>query len=287
MREVASFEDERTARLFADVLCTREIESEISKGKSGAFSVWVLEERQVEPARAAFAHFDSNPEAPEHKAAAGALERKHRDEEARARVSRHEIIDVRRYREGSLPVRVTFGLVAACVVTALATRLGDRGDVVQWFFIGLGGEPSLFFLVRHGQIWRLVSPIFLHLTIIHFVFNMWWLVDLGSSIERRIGGGRLLGLVLVTGVLSNVCQYVIQGPAFGGMSGVVYALVAYAFVRGRMDSTFGLAVPPGAMIILLVWLGFGFTGQLGGVANYAHLGGLLAGAALGVRLKQR
>jgi GlpG protein len=68
---------------------------------------------------------------------------------------------------------------------------------------------------------------------------------------------------------------------FGGMSGVLYALFGYIWVRGRLDSSLGLAMPPNTATILLVWLGLGFTGALGNVANVAHLGGLVSGALMG------
>ena len=95
MREIASFPEEKTAKLFADVLCSRNIDTEISRSREGGFVVWVLEERHVEASRAAWAAFDANPEAPEHTAAAGCVDKKTRKEEVEQRRSRHEIINVR------------------------------------------------------------------------------------------------------------------------------------------------------------------------------------------------
>jgi GlpG protein len=86
---------------------------------------------------------------------------------------------------------------------------------------------------------------------------------------------------VLTAALSNVAQYVMKGPAFGGMSGVLYALIAYIWIRGRFDPTLGFVLNRGTVVALLVWLLLGFTGSLGPVANYAHLGGLIAGSLLG------
>jgi len=288
MREIATFEDERTAKRLADVLSVRDIDAEISRGRSGSYSVWVLEEGKVEAARAAWAAVDSNPDSPEVRAAAGAFDRKQKEAQARARDSRHEVIDLRTsLRVGGVrPVRVVPVLLALCLAGALLTRLGDRLDVMVWVYIGLPGEPH-FARVLGGEVWRVITPIFVHMGVLHLVFNMWWLVDLGAAIERRIGSGRFLLLVLVTGVLSNSAQYLVKGPLFAGMSGVVYALLGYAFVRGKMDALFGLELPQSAVVVLLAWLVLGFTAMIPGMANYAHLGGLVSGMVLGVRLRRR
>jgi len=89
-------------------------------------------------------------------------------------------------------------------------------------------------------------------------------------------------LVLISAVFSNAAQYVVaQNPYFGGMSGVLYALFGYVWVRGRLDPTMGIAIPRSTVIVLIAWLMLGFANVLGPVANYAHLGGLVVGAMLG------
>ncbi|HEX3595843.1 MAG TPA: rhomboid family intramembrane serine protease [Polyangiaceae bacterium] len=287
MREIASFPDEKAAKLFADVLCARSIDTEISKTRDGGFVVWVLEERHVEGSRAAWAAFDANPQAPDHVAAAGCVDRKARQEEVEQRRSRHEIIDVRGKwgtTAGHRP-HFTLLLIALSVVTTLVTSFGHRGDLVAYIAIGTPEEPLLgqtFWHVLHGQVWRLITPIFLHLDFFHILFNMWWLYDLGTVIETRIGTRRFVVLVLVSAAFSNAAQYYyLSSPAFGGMSGVLYALFGYVWVRAKLDRTFGLMLPPSTAVILMVWLILGFTGVFGNVANGTHLAGLVAGSAIG------
>jgi GlpG protein len=286
MRQVASSADEDAARLFADVLCSRGIDVEVSKARDGTWGVWVLDERHVEWAREAWTGFESNPDAPEHAAARGTLKRKQGEMAAEGRTSRHEFIDVRsRWRSPAGSPVFTIVLIAASVLVTALVSIGKKPELAELLFIGKPDEIVLgrpFFYVLHGQPWRLVTPIFLHLSFLHILFNMWWLADLGSLIERRIGSWWFFLLVLSTGVISNTCQYVWTGsPFFGGMSGVIYALFGYVWVRGRLDPNIGFAVPTASAVILLVWLAFGFTGQLGPVANIAHLSGLLAGIVLG------
>ena len=85
--------------------------------------------------------------------------------------------------------------------------------------------------VRRGEVWRLVTPIFIHLNLLHIFFNMIWTRDLGTAIEIRRGSLRYVGLVLFCAVVSNYAQNVITGPGFGGMSGVGYGLFGYIFIK--------------------------------------------------------
>jgi GlpG protein len=88
-------------------------------------------------------------------------------------------------------------------------------------------------------------------------------------------------LVVATGIISNLAQYIFAGPQFGGMSGVVYALAGYIWMRGKHDRASGLFLDRHSVIILLVWLAACFTGMLGPIANFAHLAGLVSGMAIG------
>jgi GlpG protein len=285
VRQVATFDDERSARLFADVLCARAIDTDISRSKAGSWDVWVLEEQHVEASRAAYASFDANPTAPEHVEAEGCVERKHRQQEVVERKSRHEVIEVRRRLGGSqVPIgRVTVALLIVCAAMFLIIQVGHRDDIARVLFIGTADEPWFFARVMSGQIWRLITPIFMHMGWIHILFNMWMLFDIGFALESRLGALRYASLVAVTAAFSNAAQYVVVGsPYFGGMSGVIYALFGYAWIRGRADQTFGLTIPNPTVVILGIWLVLGFLGRTGSnVANLAHLGGLVSGAALG------
>jgi GlpG protein len=287
MRQVAAFDDERRARHFADVLCTHDIDTDVSTAREGAFAVWVMNEDDVETARAALARFEAEPDAEDHVAAEGALDRKRRAAEDEAKKSRHRVVDMRKrfHRPSGGPPAVTFVLVAASVGATLAVTFLKNQALFDLLAIGPMVEAFRgreFEAVLHGAVWRLVTPIFIHLSFLHILFNMWWLVDLGGALETRLGPVRFLSLVLVTAVISNVAQYAISGsPAFGGMSGVIYALVGYIWVRERLDRSFGLGLPPNSMLILMVWLVLGFVGAVGAVANITHLGGLLAGGAFG------
>src|SRR5258706_10777928 len=139
---------------------------------------------------------------------------------------------------------LTVSLIAMSVIATLLALDVDPSGALGALLIGTPGTPP-FSDVLHGEVWRLVTPIFLHFGILHIFFNMWWLLDIGSAIETRIGELRYAALVFFTAVVSNVAQYAWTGdPFFGGMSGVLYALFAYAWVRGRLDRSFGPMLSP-------------------------------------------
>jgi len=78
-------------------------------------------------------------------------------------------------------------------------------------------------------------------------------------------------------------EYAVSGPTtFGGMSGVVYGLFSFIWIRGRLDPSFPYRMPQQLVTFMLIWLGLGFTGWVGPIANWVHTGGLISGAVWGV-----
>lgn len=136
-----------------------------------------------------------------------------------------------------------------------------------------------------GQWWRPLTPIFLHFGVMHIIFNALWVWELGRRLETIAGHFGLLAFIVVTGVASNLAQYWWGGPSlFGGLSGVVYALVGFLMVWQRFRPL-AKPVPEGIFIFMLVWQVLCMSGAVdffisGSVANGAHLGGLLVGIAL-------
>jgi GlpG protein len=135
--------------------------------------------------------------------------------------------------------------------------------------------------ICHGQIWRLITPIFIHFGTWHILFNLLWLHDLGSMIEGRQSSGRLAVLVLVIGACSNLAQFYYRGPMFGGMSGVVYGLLGYVWIRGKFDPGSGLYLHPTTVIMMILWFLACFTPLVPNVANAVHTVGFGMGIAWG------
>lgn len=136
--------------------------------------------------------------------------------------------------------------------------------------------------IEHGQLWRLVTPMFLHFGPVHLFFNMMWLWTLGRMLETLLRGTRFVLLVLVIAMVSNIAQALFGGGTnFGGMSGVVYGLFGFVVVYGKLSPMGGLHLDPRTVRYMLIWLVVCFTGLLGPIANWAHTFGLLAGGVIG------
>jgi GlpG protein len=135
--------------------------------------------------------------------------------------------------------------------------------------------------IRHGEVWRLLTPIFIHMGLLHILFNMLWLKDLGSMIEARMGTLKLLLLVVVIGIGSNLGQDWLFGPWFGGMSGVIYGLFGFIWMRGKFDAASGLRLPQADVVMMVGWFFLCLFGIIPNVANAAHGFGLVMGMIWG------
>lgn len=135
--------------------------------------------------------------------------------------------------------------------------------------------------VKKGQLWRLVTPMFLHFGVIHLAFNMMWLWQFGVVLEMRFRSMRFLALVLAVAAISNIAEGFWSGTNFGGMSGVNYGLFGFILLRSKLHPTPEFAMNRQTVVLMLVWLVVCFTGAVGAIANAAHLMGFLSGAAIG------
>ncbi len=182
---------------------------------------------------------------------------------------------------GARAPRVTLALVASSVAVTAAAWLGGAERVLPPLLIAEPGSPFLADL-RAGELWRLFTPIFVHFGALHLLFNMMWLWDLGGAIERLKRASFLALFVAGSGAASNLLQYgITRSPNFGGMSGVVYALLGYVWMQGRFHPAFGIALHRSTVAMMLAWYALCWTGLLGPIANWAHTGGLMMGVAWG------
>jgi GlpG protein len=187
---------------------------------------------------------------------------------------------------------VTLLLVVLSIAGFAVVYLLRAGDVILLlaFSPTLGGDPANLAEATAGQYWRLVTPIFLHFSWLHIVFNCLWLWELGRRVEAVLGHFNALMLCLLIAVVSNVSQFVFGGGGlFGGMSGVVYGLLGFAWVAPLLQPRWPIRPMPAVMALMVGWLvvclvGFVEAVGFGAVANAAHVGGLVCGAALGAVL---
>jgi GlpG protein len=176
---------------------------------------------------------------------------------------------------------VTWSLIGASVLAALVSGFQFWSAALDPLRISLGTSMAALKEVREGQVWRLITPIFIHSGPLHLLFNMLWLKDLGGIIEHREGSWKLLSMVAVIAALSNFGQYQWAGPHFGGMSGVVFGLFGYIWIRGRLDPRSGYWMDPNTVGLMIAWFFICAFGIISQVANMAHGVGLAAGMGWG------
>lgn len=150
-----------------------------------------------------------------------------------------------------------------------------------------GGYLSFYPLettyLQNNEWWRLITPMFIHFSLTHLVFNCLWIYVIGSKIERVDGYLTFFSLVIFSSIFSNLAQHFFGGSSlFGGLSGVIYGLLGFCMVTELEAKNERYDLPPAIYLFMLVWLILGFLGILnlfgfGNVANFAHLGGLISG----------
>lgn len=133
-------------------------------------------------------------------------------------------------------------------------------------------------MIRMGQLWRFITPVLLHASVPHILFNMYALVAFGSGLERHFGHPRFLLLYLLGGFTGNVLSFLLSDGYSVGASTAVFGLVGAEGVflfqnRGLLGNQFGRAIG-NVLFIVAVNLMLGLTP---GIDNWGHVGGLLGG----------
>lgn len=138
---------------------------------------------------------------------------------------------------------------------------------------------SLWFMQQQfsfSSSWQLVTPSFIHYTPLHLITNLavWWIL---CQRLKRYNQWFLLLLFVVSAATSNLSQWLVTGPEFGGLSGVNYALLGYLLIGFQLTKDEEFKVDPLLIGLLLLMIPLGFSELMGKYANFAHLGGLIVG----------
>src|SRR5215813_1212633 len=156
---------------------------------------------------------------------------------------------------------------------------------------GSSNEPTLMAFgvksnaaIAKGQWWRFVTPIFIHIGLLHLFFNSYALWIVGPQVEKLYGGGRFVILYVLTGVAGVYGSYAyhpntISAGASGAIFGLFGVLLAFGIrYRDSIPPFFKRAVGTGVLPVIVINLIIGFT--IPEIDNSAHIAGLLAGVAL-------
>jgi GlpG protein len=284
---IGHLESKASAAVFSDYLYVNGISNIVESEKDG-YAIWIHSEDELEKARDLLSGFQSNPNDPkyaQHSRQAQELKEKQHKEE-RAAERRHFDRD-RIFKPWFGPGPATSLLILISVVTTVCMSFGLADEFFSKYFY-FSNHPRNAPEINRGEVWRFVTPIFIHgslasvgLGFLHLPFNMLWLYDLGSMIERQRGTWRFFVLALVTAAISNTAQYYYGFWNFGGMSGVVYGLLGYAWIKGKLDPESGLFVHSQTMTMMMVWFFLCLFNFIPNVANVVHGVGLGFGVVWG------
>ena len=172
----------------------------------------------------------------------------------------------------------TFGLIGVTLAVFILQLLSTQ---VMGFDVILALGAKVNNAIAAGEVWRLLSPVFVHVGLLHFFVNMYSLYAIGPAVERFFGAPRMLALYLLSGVGGVILSLAFSVNPSVGASGAIFGLLGalgmFLFAHRR---TFGRAATfQLRQIVLVALLNLGL-GLVPGIDNWGHLGGLITGAGL-------
>ena len=171
---------------------------------------------------------------------------------------------------------VTYSLIGICVFVFILQNIPGLGNTVtsSILYAGAYSDPNILF-----QPWRMLTSVFAHASILHIALNMYTLWIFGTLLEPLLGRVRFLVLFLLSGLAGSVGVLLIANPNTGvlGASGAIFGMLgAFLVIQRRLG---GNATQLLILVGINLVIGFipGFN-----VAWQAHVGGLIAGAIIGL-----
>jgi rhomboid protease GluP len=132
--------------------------------------------------------------------------------------------------------------------------------------------------IVEGQFWRLITPVFLHGSILHIAFNMYALLIFGPGLERYYGHWRFLGLFFVSGFAGNVFSFLFSSaPSLGSSTAIFGLLGAEGVFLYQNRNLFGKGAQRALINLITIAMINLFIGLSPGIDNWGHIGGLLGG----------
>ncbi len=183
---------------------------------------------------------------------------------------------------------VTPIIIALCIIVFIATYIWGDGseDTFTLLFFGANYRP----LIQIGQVWRLVTSMFLHAGIVHLFVNMYSLYIIGKQLESFLGHIKFLLVYLGSGIIGSLLSVVVGTSISVGASGAIFGLLGSLLYFGYHYRLYlGAVLKTQIIPVIFINLLIGFV--VPGINNYAHIGGLIGGylftMALGVPGKAR
>ena len=272
MVRIGEIQGEKEATGFCNYLAQEGIESR-AQGRSDRFHIWVIDNSHEKKAKIYLQRFFENP-ASFVTQTAGAQSSQHKERKRnRAEFQKRQLSSLLK-----APVNLT--LIGISIMVAIITFGGDlHSPVLPWLLISARANEFLP-EVMALELWRLITPVFIHFGLAHLFFNMYAMFLLGTVIELRFGAQFIIFFVLSSGVVGNLAQYMVtDNVLFGGMSGVLYGFFGFLWMKSVFDKHLGVILDRQAIYMMLFYYIICFF--LPGIANTAHTAGLLYGVVFG------
>ncbi len=196
-----------------------------------------------------------------------------------------------------LGTRVGFPLPGVNRVPAV-TYLLLTANVLMWLAMEVSGgsqDPEVLLsfgamygpYISEGQYWRLFTAMFLHVGLLHLLFNSFGLFIFGRLVERTFGHLRFIVIYVLAGLAGSISSYAFNAIAIGaGASGAIFgvlgALAAFFVSQRHFLGRMAVQNLYGILIMAAINLFFGFVTP--GIDNWAHMGGLVGGFVIGLAL---
>ncbi|WP_273803881.1 rhomboid family intramembrane serine protease GlpG [Providencia rettgeri] len=268
MIHITSFANPRMAQAFVDYMAGQNIHLSLQPSQEQAlYELWLEDDQFLNQVRQELDTFLQNPNDPRYLAASW------QTGNADTQFQYRNFLTWGYLKEQSGPL--TIAVILLSIIVYLWVEITDAREVLRYLAWPIDDQQS--------ELWRWISPAFVHFSLSHIGFNLalWWF--LAGQVERKLGTGKLFTILLVSALFSNWGQSLFSENNFGGLSGVVYALVSYVWLTGERNPESGVNVPRGLMIFSIIWLFFGYFDILGmHIANAAHTSGLIIGLLMGV-----
>lgn len=267
MIRLIAISNPRAAQAFIDYMAYRGIDLYLQEEENHYYAIWLRHAADQVEAEAELKAFLHDPSAEKYQAASWQMA-----DSRTARFVYPQVSWVKQIQNQAGPFTL-FLLILTLGVYA-EQIWGNREQMFQWLHYPESAR-------QYAQWWRPFSHTLLHFSTTHLVFNLLWWFVLGGQIEKRLGSLKLISIFLLSAWGSGFAQFWFEGPYFGGLSGVVYALMGYLWVMSRLAPARGLQIQTAYVGIMLVWLVIGFFQPFGmAIANMAHLFGLIFGVLI-------
>jgi rhomboid protease GluP len=181
--------------------------------------------------------------------------------------------------ELKLNARATYVIMGANVLIWLAMEIagGSTNGLILLRFGALNRE-----LVFSGEFWRMISSAFLHIGIIHLLVNSYTLYQLGTFIENFFGTNKFVLTYVITAITASLLSLLFNSGISAGASGALFGLTGLLLGNGWAKKTYVLDLPIDERQLIPFVLYNLLYGMINpAIDNWAHIGGLLGGIALG------